>query len=181
MPEPSAGAGVGAALVAALVATARGLVRLAVRLVHLVVDAFLEVTHPARSESTTARRAAERVPVGDSRRRLIAVLAAGAVLFAVIAVRLAGLQLVEPDQLEAYGMAQRMRVHNVAADRGTITDRNGVELAVSAPADRLRRSGPDQPIGRADTAGPGARRRRGADRGGDAGRQPVRPHRPPRR
>ena len=133
VPEPSAGAGVGAALVVALVATVRGLARLVVRLVHLVVDAFLEVTHPARSESTTARRAAERVPVADSRRRLIAVVAAGAVLFAIIAVRLAGLQLVEPDQLEAYGMAQRMRVQNVAADRGTITDRNGVELAVSAP------------------------------------------------
>ena len=47
--------------------------------------------------------------------------------------RLVSLQVVEPERFLEYGESQRLRTQSLAAERGAIVDRNGVELAVSSP------------------------------------------------
>jgi cell division protein FtsI (penicillin-binding protein 3) len=65
---------------------------------------------------------------------LIVMLAVvGAVLLAVV-VRVGLLQTAEADDFQAYGLDQRVRTVPLAADRGVVFDRNGVELALSVPA-----------------------------------------------
>lgn len=74
-------------------------------------------------------------PVGRpvTRRRLWVVLAAVTVVFGLVAARLAELQVLNPDRYVATGEQQRFRSHVLAADRGSILDRNGEELALSMP------------------------------------------------
>lgn len=57
--------------------------------------------------------------------------------FGVLAWRLVDLQAVDPDRYVDYGQSQRIRSQVLAADRGTIRDRNGEELAVSLPRQTL--------------------------------------------
>lgn len=61
------------------------------------------------------------------------VLAVIAVVFVVIAGRLAQLQLTRADWLSARGRDQRVHVVKVPAERGNVFDRNGRELAISVP------------------------------------------------
>ena len=88
-----------------------------------------EVTAPA------GRGVTRKVPLRETqivlRRRLVAVgcllvMAAGLLIW-----RLAVVQLVEPDRFLAYGESQRIRPVELAATRGAIIDRNGVDLALS--------------------------------------------------
>lgn len=51
--------------------------------------------------------------------------------FAAVVVRLVDLQLVAPGRYAAAGMAQRLRTVPLPAERGSIFDRNGAELAMS--------------------------------------------------
>jgi cell division protein FtsI (penicillin-binding protein 3) len=62
---------------------------------------------------------------------LLAVVFVG---FTLLAVRLADLQVVNPSRYRQVGESQRTFSQIVAADRGTIYDRDGVELAMSKPA-----------------------------------------------
>ena len=66
--------------------------------------------------------------------RLLWLLGVVLVGFVLLASKLADLQVVNPDRYREVGEEQRTYAQKVAADRGTIYDRNGVELAMSKPA-----------------------------------------------
>ncbi|WP_411270226.1 penicillin-binding transpeptidase domain-containing protein [Alteromonas sp. CYL-A6] len=65
--------------------------------------------------------------------RFVVVLAVVMLVFAVLAFRAAYIQVIEPDDLIEQGDSRTLRTRNMPAYRGLITDRNGVELAVSVP------------------------------------------------
>lgn len=54
-------------------------------------------------------------------------------LGAVMMWRLVSLQVLEPELFLEYGESQRLTTQSLAAERGAIVDRNGVELVVSSP------------------------------------------------
>lgn len=66
-------------------------------------------------------------------RRLVALLVIMAVAFAAIAVRLFDVQAVEGRRYEAMAMAQRVHSVDLPAQRGSIFDRDGNQLALSVP------------------------------------------------
>jgi cell division protein FtsI (penicillin-binding protein 3) len=71
------------------------------------------------------------VRVGNPRRRCVGLLVVLAVAFAAVGVRLVNLQVVNPEEYASRGVAQRLRSVELPAERGSIFDRNGVELAMS--------------------------------------------------
>ena len=71
---------------------------------------------------------------GGPRARLLWLLAVVLVGFALLASRLADLQVINPDRYLEVGESQRTFHQQIAAERGTIYDRNGVEMAMSKPA-----------------------------------------------
>jgi cell division protein FtsI (penicillin-binding protein 3) len=72
--------------------------------------------------------------VASAPRRLAALLVAVAVVFALIALRLVDVQTRSRARYVRLGLSQRVRTVTVAAQRGSILDRNGNQLAVSVPA-----------------------------------------------
>jgi cell division protein FtsI (penicillin-binding protein 3) len=68
-----------------------------------------------------------------SRRRLVALLVALAMAFGAIVVRLVFVQGVDSAHYKAYGVSQRVRTVALPASRGSISDRNGFDLAISVP------------------------------------------------
>jgi cell division protein FtsI (penicillin-binding protein 3) len=70
----------------------------------------------------------------DHRKRLLWFLGALLVSFAFLVSKLADLQVVNPERYRELGVEQRMFSQSLAAERGTIYDRNGAELAMSRPA-----------------------------------------------
>lgn len=70
---------------------------------------------------------------GFSGARMVLIAAAMVALGAVMIWRLVSLQVIEPERFLEYGESQRLRTQSLAAERGAIVDRNGVELAVSSP------------------------------------------------
>lgn len=102
------------------------------------------IARPARTTSggtrlvavpATGRGRRTPGPVGRpvTRRRLWVVLAGVVVVFGLVTARLAELQVLNPDRYVATGEQQRFRSQVLAADRGSILDRNGEELALSMP------------------------------------------------
>jgi cell division protein FtsI/penicillin-binding protein 2 len=69
--------------------------------------------------------------------RLILVILAAVLATGGLAFKLATIQFVEPDRYREWGASQRIRGHEIAANRGGIVDRNGVPLAVSHPQTTL--------------------------------------------
>ncbi len=69
----------------------------------------------------------------SSRRRGAALAAAFVLVAAALGVRLADLQLFRSDAYVAYGEQQRIKRVKLTAQRGRILDRNGLEMAMSAP------------------------------------------------
>ena len=69
----------------------------------------------------------------SNRWRHYTVMGAGLLLFAVLLVRLAQLQVFETDFLQVEGTKRTVREHNIDAYRGMIVDRNNEPLAVSTP------------------------------------------------
>jgi cell division protein FtsI (penicillin-binding protein 3) len=67
------------------------------------------------------------------RKRLVALLLAVFVGFAAVAARLAWVQGVSAQRYAAIGVSQRTHTIALSADRGSIFDRNGNELAISVP------------------------------------------------
>jgi cell division protein FtsI (penicillin-binding protein 3) len=82
----------------------------------------------ARSAQAGATRGAV-----SPQRRLVALLVLMVLALAAIFVRLVDVQAVEGDHYEAMAMAQRVRSVSLTAERGTIFDRDGNELALSVP------------------------------------------------
>lgn len=70
---------------------------------------------------------------GDPRRRMIGVLGSVTLLFGVISGRLIQLQLVDGQRYAALGESQRLRPVTLPAERGSILDRFGNDLALSVP------------------------------------------------
>jgi cell division protein FtsI (penicillin-binding protein 3) len=69
--------------------------------------------------------------VGKPSQRCLGLLAILAVAFAAVVVRLVDLQVVSPERYAAAGIAQRLKTVPLTAERGSIFDRNGKELAMS--------------------------------------------------
>jgi cell division protein FtsI (penicillin-binding protein 3) len=63
----------------------------------------------------------------------VGLLLAVLLCFVAVAVRLVQVQVVDPGRYTAFGLAQRQRDVILPADRGSIFDRNGNDLAVSIP------------------------------------------------
>jgi cell division protein FtsI (penicillin-binding protein 3) len=70
---------------------------------------------------------------GFSGWRVAAIATAMIALGVVMIVRLVSLQVIDPERYVEHGESQRIRTQSLAAERGAIVDRNGVELAVSSP------------------------------------------------
>jgi cell division protein FtsI (penicillin-binding protein 3) len=68
-----------------------------------------------------------------TRRRLIGLLAALIVVFAAVGARLVDLQALGRDRYTRLGLDQRVRTVQLAAERGSVFDRNGHDLAASVP------------------------------------------------
>jgi cell division protein FtsI (penicillin-binding protein 3) len=66
-------------------------------------------------------------------RRLVALLVLMGLALAAIGIRLVDVQAVEGDHYEAMALAQRVRSVSLPAERGSIFDRDGNELALSVP------------------------------------------------
>src|SRR5580765_5760503 len=76
------------------------------------------------------------VPAGSrrrSRKRTGAVLVFLLALFVAAAARLAQLQVVDGRRYTEIGESQRIRPVTLPAERGSVFDRNGAELALSVP------------------------------------------------
>ena len=71
------------------------------------------------------------------RRTLFLLSVCGIAAFLVLAARLYQIQIVQHDEYEAAAIAQQVRETTVSAARGTIYDRNGVVLAMSAGVDTV--------------------------------------------
>jgi len=65
--------------------------------------------------------------------RFVVVLCVVISVFLVLVARAAFIQVIEPDELIEQGDSRTLRTRNMATYRGLVTDRNGVELAVSVP------------------------------------------------
>lgn len=73
----------------------------------------------------------------SARRRLLGILIAMTIVFVVIAARLVNLQAVDTGRYARLGLDQRVHTVKLAAERGSIFDRNGADLAISVPQDTL--------------------------------------------
>jgi cell division protein FtsI (penicillin-binding protein 3) len=85
---------------------------------------------PAATRSFRSRHAHRRP---NPFRRLRAVFVVFSLLFLVVVGRLTQLQVVDGAPLEALGQQQRTRSVELAADRGSMLDRHGNDLALSLP------------------------------------------------
>lgn len=82
----------------------------------------------------SAKPTAGRFKIGNQRRRIQIVVAFVLVMLIVVTAKVVGLQTAGGDSMRAEATNQWTRTTTVVADRGTIFDRNGEELAVSIPA-----------------------------------------------
>ncbi|MGE4353763.1 MAG: penicillin-binding transpeptidase domain-containing protein [Oscillospiraceae bacterium] len=71
------------------------------------------------------------------RRTLFLLIMCGVVAFAVVGVRLFRLQIIDHELYEGKAIEQQLRSTTITAHRGTIYDRNGKVLAMSATADTI--------------------------------------------
>ncbi|HWW53367.1 MAG TPA: penicillin-binding protein 2, partial [Acidimicrobiales bacterium] len=84
---------------------------------------------PATPGVVAVRRRSTAVP----RQRLVAFLVVLVMAFVAVIVRLAWVQAVSASKYAAIGVSQRTHTIALSADRGSIFDRNGNELAISVP------------------------------------------------
>ncbi|HEX2040420.1 MAG TPA: penicillin-binding protein 2 [Acidimicrobiales bacterium] len=85
----------------------------------------------ARPPNPPPRRPSAAVVRRRPQRRLIGLLVVIVLAFATVAARVTQLQLVAPDRYVAVGESQRVRNVQLPAERGTVFDREGRELALS--------------------------------------------------
>jgi len=87
----------------------------------------------ARRRQRQAKLRTWRPRPGATHRRLIALLAALVLVFLAVGARLVDLQAVSRDRYAQLGLDQRVRKVQLAAERGSVFDRNGHDLAASVP------------------------------------------------
>ncbi|MET8243480.1 penicillin-binding protein 2 [Streptomyces sp. NPDC005202] len=92
---------------------------------------------PARRPGPPRPGAARVLRLGSPRPRLRMVALALTLVLLVFVVRLLQVQAVDASAYAAKADANRYVVHTLAAERGRITDRNGVALAISVDADDI--------------------------------------------
>ena len=85
----------------------------------------------------SSRRAAKAANPRSFRQRSITIAAVFCTLAAGLVWRAVDLQLVDHEFLQSQGNERFTRVNEIAAHRGTITDRFGEPLAVSTPVDTV--------------------------------------------
>lgn len=91
----------------------------------------------ARSASRGSSRSARTVSrwkIGPSRRRAQFAVTVAAVVFVVFLYQIVSVSLLDGADYRADGLAQRQSYVTVAADRGTIFDRDGNEMSITVPA-----------------------------------------------
>jgi cell division protein FtsI (penicillin-binding protein 3) len=91
------------------------------------------VRHRVRRRQRQAKLRTWRPRPGATRRRLIAVLAALILVFLAVGARLVDLQAFGQERYAQLGLDQRVRKVQLAAERGSVFDRNGHDLAASVP------------------------------------------------
>ena len=80
----------------------------------------------------------KRTPgIGMLRRTLFLMATCGIAAFAVLIARLYQLQITEHEKYESLAVAQQLREAASSSERGSICDRNGVPLAISATVDNV--------------------------------------------
>jgi cell division protein FtsI (penicillin-binding protein 3) len=89
--------------------------------------------HRARRRQRQAKLRAWRPRPGATRRRLIALLAVLVLVFLAVGARLVDLQALGRERYAQLGLNQRVRKVQLAAERGSMFDRNGHDLAASVP------------------------------------------------
>ena len=87
-----------------------------------------KVTAPPPNQRMTRLRS------GSPRRRLIVALAMISLILLAIIVRLGLIQTAGSESLRSAGVQQWTRTYEISAQRGTIFDRNGSEMAMSIPS-----------------------------------------------
>ena len=100
----------------------------------VILDETVRAVFGRPSQQPVRRGSPERARPASHRRRLLLVLAGMATLFAIVVGKVVDLQVVSPERYVSFGQAQRTNTQVLAADRGSILDRNGAELAISRPA-----------------------------------------------
>jgi cell division protein FtsI (penicillin-binding protein 3) len=90
-----------------------------------------------RTIRTRTRRLTSRFSAGQPRRRLIATLVGLLVVLSAVLVKVGLLQTIEGDSLRSAAAQQWTRERPLRAQRGSIFDRNGEELALSVPASTI--------------------------------------------
>jgi cell division protein FtsI (penicillin-binding protein 3) len=108
------------------------LVRRAARTIHRVAHEQVR-RHRARHRRRQAALRSWRPRPGATRRRLIGILTALVLVFLVVGARLVDLQALGRDRYTQLGLDQRVRTVPLAAERGSVFDRNGHDLAASVP------------------------------------------------
>ena len=106
--------------------------RRAARIAHQVAQDQL-ARHRVRRRQRQAKLRTWRPRPGATRRRLIAVLAALVLVFLAVGARLVDLQAFGQERYAQLGLDQRVRKVQLAAERGSVFDRNGHDLAASVP------------------------------------------------
>lgn len=86
-----------------------------------------------KANKTAASGAKMNVRPGHMQWRFFVVLGIIVTVFCVLALRAAFIQVIAPDDLIKQGDSRTLRTRNTPTYRGLISDRNGVELAVSVP------------------------------------------------
>lgn len=89
--------------------------------------------HRERRRQRQVKLRAWRPRPGTTRRRLVGLLVALVIVFLVVSARLVDLQAIGRDRYAQLGLDQRVRTLNLAAERGSVFDRNGHDLAASVP------------------------------------------------
>src|SRR5205085_4964994 len=84
-----------------------------------------------RPPATTRARGAVRQPVVHPARRIAICTAIVAVVFSVLTARVAQLQLMSGDHYQRIATEQALHTIPISAERGSIFDRNGRDLALS--------------------------------------------------
>lgn len=100
----------------------------------IILDETVRAISGRPSQQPVRRESQDRLGSVRHRRRLLLVLGVTVILFSIVVGKVVQLQVISPERYVSFGQAQRTNTQVLAADRGSILDRNGAELVISRPA-----------------------------------------------